>query len=288
MSKKKQSCPVCGKEKKNLDEHLRICHPDYKLPEVQETHVEISTAPENPTPEQITPMVETPIPPVPPKDTPKETVAIEKERTTRNYVKIVLSIPLFLGGLLILWVGRNNPITILFGAALMSGGFFLAKSGWQQGNVRIISGPADKQTGKFGIPPNTLVLHCVDTNHVTNWFSYEYVDHPIGQRKKRRNDGKWFYVMREKSKEDRTLIEHTLPDNSEAEVYCDPTVMANALSLPATKRMFDFSPDNLKTISLLIMLGIVIAEIIALIALSGDSGQKAASIINLLNGVMNV
>lgn len=293
MRKKRKeliSCdfPGCEWRGKNKTKHVQICHPDYKPddaanlaavppPEPEAPVIATSTIQEPPVAEAVVANAETPVIETPQE--PVKTVA-EKEKRTRSYTKIAFAVILAVIGGGIMWAGRQNPIVILFGASFLAGAFFLGCSGWNQGEVRVIR-RIDAKTGKQikpENPPNTLVIRCKRNDGELNQFAYEYVENPPGQRVKRRNDNTWWYVMREKSKDDRTLIEHILPDNSESHIFTDPEVTANALSLPATKRLFDYNPDTFQKVSLVVMGVIVAGELIALIALNGDTTQTAAPV----------
>ncbi|MFA5389532.1 MAG: hypothetical protein WC312_07295 [Candidatus Omnitrophota bacterium] len=296
QNKKRISCqvPGCNWQGHNLALHIKVKHPDYK----PEGNSYVSEAPQTPAPPAGTPDTEAPgtqtaslpLPAADRAELPEEIKPqkIEQETNKRSYKKIVPAVFIMIAGAAILILGRANPFAIIFGAGIIAGGIFLFKSGWNEGSVRIISSKGGKQVGGLivgpsGEPPNTLVLHAgCPADGEPNWFAYQYVEKPLGQRVKRRNDGTWWYVMREKSTADKTLIAHSLPDNSDAEIYCDPEVMGNALSLPATKRLFSFNNDSLQKVSLIVMGVIVAGEIIGLIALTGET-ETAAIILNQMN-----
>lgn len=118
-----------------------------------------------------------------------------------------------------------------------------------QGNKKMVTGPVNSVV----IRPGTV--------------AFEWIDNPAGSQRRCINDGHWYYVLIELAGQ---FVEFTLPDQDAGQQYYDPTEFANVVTMTANKKLFEFSPDKFKKISLIVM-GVIVGILgIVLIAMGGS------------------
>jgi hypothetical protein len=96
--------------------------------------------------------------------------------------------------------------------------------------------------------------------------AFEDEKNPVGMPWTNFHDNALYYVH---FKDGDKLEPFKLPDDDENERYYDPKEYANVITMPLNKKYFSWAPDLFKKITIGVMMGIVIAEIIGLVALRG-------------------
>ncbi len=282
MSKKhEQICPVpgCGKSKKNLDEHIRICHPDYVREEAKQESEQPADAPiDTHTPQPLNPTE-----PLSPAGNTKgdDIPVMPKTPSNFNLKKTLLLIAgaaliifsIFIGSM---WM-KDTSQTVLAVITVFSfggGGFILMfsiKKSEAKYNRPGLRHGGKKTTG----PVNSLVIYARnDPDNPKKLLPYkvqfEALPNPIGLYRKLRNDNKYYSTMLSVPGPGgkNILKDCILPDTQ----YCDPRQFKDAVEMRYSREYYTPEQSLLQKIKPLIFFILIIAGAIILVMLGGGSG----------------
>ncbi len=147
--------------------------------------------------------------------------------------------------------GRQILI-IMPGIFLTIAGGFLLYSGWREGSLRIL---------KKGEPDaNSLVIRA-------NSVGFEHIADAEGMQRRCANDGGWYHLLVEDK--NKGLVEYELPDATGERLYYDPRELANVITMPANKKLFEPLPSLFQKVAVGIMGLVVVALGIVIVAMSG-------------------
>jgi hypothetical protein len=275
---KEQLCPVpgCGKLKKNITEHLRICHPDYKPEEVNSVHVP-ETPQETPAtagsvgPEVAAESAQSPTPLASESQnkTPAAAVKEVKPPSSMNLKKILLLI----GGALLIIIGVymaiqwQNDTSQYFlgivGVLLFGGGggiiYLTFKKGGKNYNRPSLRAGKKKYLGDA----NSITVYAKpdpsnSAKPIPDRIEFENLDNPPGLRRKLRNNGKYYAVnicdeTKRDNKGDLIYQDLILPDNQ----YCDPRLLKDAVEMRYSREYYTPEPSLFQKIKPVLFIVIV-------------------------------
>ncbi len=263
MSKKReQICPVpgCGKSKKNLDEHIRICHPDYVQEEPKQEFSPHVDAPQ--------PAIDIPVIPKPPSN-------FNWKKTLLLITGVALiACSVFIGSM---WMKDTSQMVLAVITVFSFGGggfilmFSLKKSEAKYNRPGLRHG-GKKTTG----PANSLVIYArKDPDNPKKLLPYkmqfETRPNPIGLYRKLRNDNKYYSTMLSvpgvEGKE--ILRDCILPDTQ----YCDPRLLKDAVEMRYSREYYTPEQSLLQKIKPLIFFILIIAGAIILVMLGGGGSS---------------
>jgi hypothetical protein len=200
-------------------------------------------------------------------------------------MKIKIPWQLWTGGLLLaigLAVGALNLHSLNMGLTILAmlflgGGGWLFYTGWRKkgdyAEVRVgkMSGNGHKGNGKTDLQiPNTLIVrpHSVDLEYLDPDYAE---DLPVSAMlRKVQKTNKQFYLLEQRSGlEQNELHELVLPDDSITEIHYLPKEFGNVVTMPCTKKYFEWSATTFQKIAIGLMVLVIVAEIIALVIFNG-------------------
>ena len=156
----------------------------------------------------------------------------------------------------VLYLG-NESLTFIGFAGLvgMGGGGYLVYRGFSQGAAEVINTErhiATKQVNSLDIYEHECL--------------FEQVENPLGQPKRCKNDGKYYYVHIEEPKNDHALKPFELPDFQ----YYDPENFGQrVLTLPAHRQLFKRKVKMGQIVSGVILGVLIGVEVIIMVAMGG-------------------
>lgn len=157
-------------------------------------------------------------------------------------------------------VGNNagNPVTIVLGlGGVIIAVFFFSK--WRDNASARIINTGETVSKEL---PNCLLI---SPNYIK--FVALEINKLLGLSQKCYNDGRFYHVHR--LNDDDTHAAWELPDDDENERSYDPHEMANVVTMPSNKKYFTWSSSFMQKVYTGVMAGIILAEIIGLIAVEG-------------------
>lgn len=183
-------------------------------------------------------------------------VRIKKEMP-KGWWKLALAIVMAGVGIAVCLMGNQggDPIIISIGFFLLLGGVLLFISRRDEVGARIL--PSKK---KLKVPANVLAIYPGE-------IEFDYLKNPPGHQLRCINDGKWYSVLIGNPGE--KLQEFLLPDDTGEARHYDPREFANPVTMPANQKLFEPTPNLMKTIAVGVM-GIAVSVLgIVIIAMSG-------------------
>jgi hypothetical protein len=255
--KKKEPCPVCGKLKADIEEHIRICHPDYK-----------PSANEVIPGEQVSPLIKEQVAPDPSPDS-DESPALDKGlRPGINYKKTLL---LILGGIMViaggfmakLWMDAPEQSELGIIATLIFGGGGLVIYLTLKRAERKYTRPSLRTGGrKFTGDANSITIFAKkDPDNpgrlLPDKIEFEKREDPPGLKRKLRNDGKYYAVNVYDTSEVEDCV---LPDSQ----YCDPRLLKDAVEMKCSREYYTPEPTLFQKIKPVIFIVIIVIGAIIL------------------------
>jgi hypothetical protein len=144
---------------------------------------------------------------------------------------------------------------LYYGIKKEAGGYIVKQAESRSG---VVGQPVNKAGKEIANPPNSLVIY-------RDRVIFEYLEHPLGMRWKCHNDNKYYFVQTK----DKEAKEFRLPDNDDNQRYYDPREFANVISMPLNKKYFSWTTNLVQKIALGIMAGVILAELVGMIAIGG-------------------
>lgn len=191
-----------------------------------------------------------------------------RQYSGRTWWQVAAGIGLFAVGLLfgsLYTQNMNNMLFALITALSWPCGGFLIWNGLKvkDAGYHFVTGEA-KRKG----PCNVMKIHNgLDDNGkpIPIKIDFDYTDRPLGQPKKCRNDGKFYYIER-LNPTNGVWGQFALPDKM---IYFDPREYANAFGLPAHRKLYQNKPSLMQKIApIFLVVGLIITSI-AMIAIVG-------------------
>jgi hypothetical protein len=179
----------------------------------------------------------------------------------RRWSLIIAAVPLGIVGLIGFWQFSQNMNMFLgvLGIMAMLGGGTCLWFGLQKNEGYIVK---KNSPGSPGVQANTIIIR-------PNIVEFDYIEGLEGMEHPCDNNGKLYHML---IGTDGQLTDFTLPDQDQDQQFYDPQEFANPISMPANKRLFEFSPSKIKAISLVILAVIVAILGVVLIAMAGNGG----------------
>lgn len=233
----KQKCPVCGKPKHNLKQHVRMAHPETKVLEVAKPIPLVQeTSPQARPKFRLWGKV------IPPTLTPSQTPTVQATKVIkvggRKWGLVgsgVILLVVGIGGFAFYSQTLNTFVGMVAVFVLLGGGF-LTYYGLKKND----SGVIITRDGKLSkIKANSVNIY---PDHI----AYEDLpaDQLLGQPRRCRNDGKYYYVHIQYEVEQK-LKQFILPDST----YGDPREFAGCLNIPAHRALAQHSASTLQKIA---------------------------------------